>query len=287
MWIKFNDIEQLGNLTPRWIQKKVQNGEWESRENGEKSRNGKPIREVLLTSLPHELQMKFLQNREAEIEVEIPIEEASSLTTEAKLIEALKRYKPDVRDAFLAEAQRLLNIVNRYEAINPKREKSGDGKLEFVSAVRQLCGEAVCRCAVVLAVEPKRAKAVSPHTLDGWARKSKSEGLLTFLRSPGTPLKTRDNRKAQISALAVEWLNQVWRSYPSPRHLYKSLRKKAKRESWIIPSESWVYRKYTNLPKTVSTLVYQGQKAYTSRYAPFVPRDYRDLEALQVLSMVL
>ncbi len=281
MRLKVADLKDLG-VPHRTYHRKISSGEWESTEVG-KSKNGKPVREVLLESLPHDLQLQFLNRQKAEIEIEVPAEEDSSLTTEAKLIEALKRYKPEVRDAFLAEATRLMEIINRYDAINPKREKGANGKLEFVSAVRQLCGEAVCRCAVVLAVEPKRAKTVSPHTLDGWARKSKNEGLLTFLRSPGTPQKSRDNRKAQISAPAVEFINSKWRNFPSPRHLYKALLKKSKTQGWVIPSETWIYRKFTSLPKTVSTLVFQGQKAYTSRYAPFVPRNYRDLEALQVL----
>ena len=284
MWLKFEEIEQL-EITTRWIRKKVQNGEWESRETGEKSRNGKAVREVSLESLPHDLQMAFLQKQKAEIEIaeSFPQEsENCSLTTEMKLVEALKRYPPDVRDAFLNEAQRLTEIVNKYEAINPKRE-TVNGKLEFVADVRQLCLDAVCADQTVLKIEPKRAKAVSPHTLDGWTRKFASEGLTTFLRSPGISRKKRDNRKAKISAPAIEFINEKWRNFSGGRHFYKAVKKKAKRENWVIPSESWFHRKYSSLPKVVETLVYKGQKTYTGRFAPFVPRDYRDLEALQVL----
>lgn len=284
MWLQFSEVEQLG-ITDRHIQRLVKSGEWTSRDTGWRGRNGKPIREIELESLPHELQMKWIQQNQPEDPAVIE----SSLTTssisidiERRLTESLLRYKPDVREAFRNEAVRLMDIVRRYELINPKRIKN-NGKHEFVSAVWQLCREAVCSDAVVLAVEPKRGKPISPHTLDGWWRNSNSEGLCAFLRKPSSSAITRDNRKAQISPEAVEFINSKWRNYPSPRHLYKALAKIATRKNWSIPSESWIRRKYGEIPKTVSTLVYQGQKAYTSRYAPFVPRDYRDLDALQIL----
>ena len=219
MWLRIEDFEPL-KITRRWVQIKIKTGEWESRETGEKSRNGKTVREVKLDSLPHDLQMKFLQIKKAEIEIETDAPEAaaesSSLTTEMKLVAALKRYEPKLRDEFLSEAVRLSEIVASYEAINPKREKIG-GKLEFVAAVQQLCREAVCSNQIVLAVEPKRGKAVSPHTLDGWARKFSVDGLTVFLRSPGNPRTKHDNRKAKISAPAVEFCNTKWKTFPSAR----------------------------------------------------------------------
>jgi len=282
MWLIYDQVIQLG-VTDRWIRVKVNSGEWISRDTGRRGRNGKPIREVELESLPHDLQMKWIQLNQPDDEPAIERSLTNdSIDFERQFTEALLRYKPNVRDAFRNEAMRLMSIVERYELINPKRIKI-DGKHEFVSAVKQLCREAVCSDTIVLSVEPKRGNPISPHTLDGWWRNSKSEGLCVFLRKPSSSAKSRDNRKAQISPEAVEYLNSKWRNYPSPRHLYKSLVKIAGRKGWNIPSESWIRRKYDALPNTVSTLVYQGQKAYTSRYAPFVPRDYRDLDALQIL----
>ncbi len=293
MWLKFNEVEQLG-LTPQWIRKKVAKGDWESREIGERGRNGKPIREVKLESLPHELQIQYLKSEEWIVEsgeLEENIEEIeSSLTTdsieiERQLMEALKRYEPDVREAFLAEAHRLLEIVGRYELIEPKRRRNlATGKYEFVGEVLSLCREAVCTNSLILAVEPKRAKRPSPATLDGWMRKSKTEGLFAFIRSAcSTPPSKADGRKAEISAEAVEWLNNNWRKFPSPRHIYKNLKKTSKRKNWVIPSETWIYRKYKNLPKIVSTKIFLGEKAYQSKFTPFVPRTVQDLEALQIL----
>lgn len=286
MWLKFSDIEQLG-VSARWIRKKVTDGDWESRATGLRGRNGKEIREVKLGSLPHDLQLKWATlHKPAEPDSDDiePSTAEPQAESESKLVAALKRYEPETRDAFLREAQRLSDIVRRYELVNPKRFKNVEGKHEFVPAVFALCNEAVCKEPLVLAVEPKRAKSPNPITLDGWTRKSRRDGLSAFLRSPqNSPTGTTDRRKAEVSAPAIEWINNNWRKYPSPRQLYKDLEKKARKESWIIPAESWLRRRYDSLPKIVSTVVFQGQKAYTSKYSPYVPRDYRDLEALQIL----
>lgn len=282
MWLKSEDLNDLGVSTVT-IWRKISSGAWQSREVGI-GRNGKPIREVLLESLPADLQLKWARQNQPEredVESSLTTEEISS---ERRLTETLLRYEPEMRDAFLAEAQRLLEIVRKYERIKPKRVKNAEGKHEFVPEVLRLCDEARCTNEVVLRIEPHRAQRPSPFSLDAWMRASQTDGLVTFLRKPAEKQSDkRDKRKAVVSAEAIEWANKTWRNYPSPRHLYKALCKQAKKHNWIIPSESWIYRKYSNLPSAVRTLVYHGEKAYTSRFASFVPRDYRDLEALQVL----
>jgi len=57
----------------------------------------------------------------------------------------------------------------------------------------------------------------------------------------------------------------------------------AEREGWRIPSESWLDRRWREMPKIVKTSLFVGKAAYESRLAPYVPRNYSDLAALQVL----
>ncbi len=283
MWLTFEETAALGT-TPQWIRKQVASGEWESRGTGRRGRNGKEIKEVLLESLPQKLQLQWArENAPGDTIVDAETEPVKT-DSEVKLIAALQRYAPEVREAFLAEAQRLLEIARRYERVETKRAKNAEGKYEFVPEVLAICSEAVCTEPLVLSVEGKRSKSPSPITLDGWLRKSKTEGLLAFIRSSAKPPSgTNDRRKAKVSAAAVEFLNTKFKNYPSPRHLHRALRKQAQKHGWIIPSESWVRRKYDHIPAVARTLIYDGQKAYNSRLAPFVPRDYRDLEALQIL----
>lgn len=58
MWLKVEDLKEM-NIPRRTYHRKISSGAWQSREVG-KSRNGKPIREVLLESLPHD---SFILNR--------------------------------------------------------------------------------------------------------------------------------------------------------------------------------------------------------------------------------
>lgn len=288
MWLTVEQVVELG-VTDRWARKKIASGEWGSRETGVRGRNGKAIREVLLTSLPTELQWRWSQRQKAlaadePASVQPTLEETPD-DAAVRLNAALARLDADERDAWVAEAQRLARIVERYDEVAPKRVRNSEGKHEFVQAIHKLCAEAACSDPVVLATEPHRAQCPSPYTLDGWSRRFKSDGLITFLRSQPTAnsSKQRDRRKAVISAAAAEWVNSHWRNFPSPRAFYKALAKRAKKERWTIPSEVWLYRRYKSLPKPVATKVFMGEKAYVSKCAPHVPRTFEDLDALQVL----
>jgi hypothetical protein len=283
MWLTIDEVVGLG-ANDRDIRRKIALGKWQSRETGERGRNGKPIREIALASLPAELQKAWAAQRPAEAETPDGAGPETVDDPEARLTEILKRYPANLRDAWLSEAQRLAGIVQRYAAIEPKRMRNPHTRqLEFVPAVHALCRQAACEDTLLLAHEPHRAQCPSPFTLDGWLRKFNKDGLCAFLRSLPKMATTADKRRAEISPAAVEWVNQNFRNYGSPRALYRALLKRAPRERWTIPSETWIYRKYKDIPATVKTLLWQGEKAYTAKFAPYVPRDYRDLEALQVL----
>lgn len=86
-----------------------------------------------------------------------------------------------------------------------------------------------------------------------------------------------------MSTAVIEWINGNWRTFHSPRKLYQALKKEARSQGWMIPGESWLYRRWRNMPEIVRETHQKGQSHYESKYAPYVPRDYGDLEALQVL----
>ncbi|HKO43384.1 MAG TPA: Mu transposase C-terminal domain-containing protein [Pyrinomonadaceae bacterium] len=320
-------------------------GNWVTRDSGRRSRNGKPIREILLSSLPADLQRRYAESRRTIIDAEElgPVSSdtkfsstAKSDDIESRLTQTLMSYPADVREAMLNEARRLAEIVKRYNAIEVKRRRvsqavaatgsspvggspavpqlaedhapedapfdsSASSGYEFVPEVLALCAEAICtdqkiieyykskQHAVRKGTDPaKGRKAPSPYTLDRWSRRLYSHGLLTFLRSPSGDCtdsrKKQDRRRAVIDAEAIEWVNSTYKNFATPRSLFNALVKQKAKRGWKnIPSRTYVYRYWNNLPKIVRLTLERGKKAYTDQCAPYVPRDNRDLEALQVL----
>ena len=196
-----------------------------------------------------------------------------------------RRLPQQERPAWITEANRLARIVEHYAGLRPKRKRHAiTGHYEFVPDAFALCQQAACRDPVILDREPHRARPPSPHTLDDWLRAFRRDGLLTFLRCLSSqPTGKRDCRRAKISPAAQAWVNSHWRSFDSPRQLYEALSKQATTHGWAIPGEQWLYRKWRKMPAIVQTQHRDGWQAYEARYAPYAPRDFTDLEALQVL----
>lgn len=287
MWLTPDEIVELG-ITDRWVRMKIRSGEWQSRETGRRGRNGKPMREVALASLSPELQLRWAQRstvQEETSEAEAQGAVAGDGLDDDRLTETLKRMSAEEQKAWLDYALEMKRVVESYDAISPKRRANpATGVSEFVPAVLALCAQATTTDAIILETESHRAQCPSPYTLDGWLRRYRKDGLLTFLRSqPKTDTQKRDRRKAVISEAAVEWVNKYWRNYRSARHLHKALTKRAAQEKWTIPSEAYFYRLWDKIPQLVKAATLQGQKVYTQKFSPYVPRDYTDLGALQVL----
>ena len=97
---------------------------------------------------------------------------------EAGLGASLQRLSPIERPAWLAEAKRLLKVVEAYHLIRKKRRLNlCTGKFEFVKEVLELCEQARCFDPLILRREPHRARQLSPYTLDRWARSFQRQGI--------------------------------------------------------------------------------------------------------------
>lgn len=292
MWIAAEQL--VGLVGEATIYRKTKkNGEWTWMLGPKQGRRGQRRKLILVESLPPELQLAIAKKLPDQVHEEIPQPQADSPSDEAPkldlITEALKRFPFAERDAWIAELNRLSNLIERYSKINPKRIKnSNTNKHEFVTAVLDLCQEAACTDEVILSREPHRGQPPSPYTLYDWYRDYRKNGLLAFIRSNNHPRNdlnaaNHDGRRATISPEAVEWINKYWRNYRHPRALYEAAKQKAKKQRWIIPAESWFYRRWKNLPKPVLSLHLHGEKDYLSKHAPYVPRDASDLAALQLL----
>jgi hypothetical protein len=352
IWLSIDDVVALGRGR-RKVQMKIALGEWTSRTMKREGPNGRPKSELLLSSLPQELQRRWLANERLKLapeqSIEPQLQSSADLKSEIRLNEALQRLSIKEREAFLTEARRRMEIVQRYAALPVKRIKketyektnqrsdrdSGGGRgpssktesadsagrahaldvgdvhailqpdtksngaaaqrskqIVFTREVLLLCEEARCTNETILAyyrsrqhslrkgTEPIIARAIAPRTLDDWSRQVQKDGLLTFLPAPAAVRRSDDKRRTHVSPAALQWIDQNLRSCPHARDLFQKLQKQACKHGWKIPSERWVYRRWKDLPAIVTT---KGAKAYVDKLAPYVPRDYSDLEALQIL----
>ena len=194
----------------------------------------------------------------------------------------LLRYPSSEQTHWLAELNRLTKIIEEYGNLRRKRRiNKTTEKYDYLPVVLQLCQRAACTNHIIVAREPHRACPPAPDTLDRWHREFKRNGLLAFLRSEPPPVDHQnDNRKALVSPSAITWINSNYRKYRKSGALYKALALEAKNQNWIIPSRSWLARQWKRVPEIVKVSLITGKSAYISKYAPYVPRNYDDLDAL-------
>lgn len=280
MWIAIDEVTALG-VTRRWVEKKIASGGWQSRDSGRVGRNGKPIREVKLESLPEEMQAAWARRNMTAESIGQEVEIAESPATATTLADALSRLDADTREAMMAEINRLNSLIDRFDVVIP-RSTVVDGVRVWVKEIEALCDEAVCTNELVLAREPGRAKRPSPYTLENWSRERKEKGLLVFLRAAPTQRKQSDKRVAKFTPAARQWLNENWRNYPTTSHCIDKLNEKAKEKGWKIPSNTTL-RRILRVPPVVRAIVFGNDKEYTSKWKPYVPRTIEDLAALQIV----
>src|SRR5947209_8065179 len=288
--ISTDQLNALG-VSRSTIKRKLNCGEWKTCE-ADPTKKRKHNRLVLISSLPVELQLKWAQKYhfpENLVESSVPVPEGmegQNSRVEKRLSIALLRIDPEQRIFWIKEALRLSQILARYGVISPKRRRDpATGGYEFVSDVMKLCQEAACSVSVILATEPHRADPPSPYTLDGWWREYQSIGLLTFFREINHRRGSgEDKRLAVVSQAAAAWMNESWKRFYGPTPFYNTLKELAEVRGWKIPSKSWVYRQWQKIPQIVRTYYLEGRKAYESKLAPYVPRDFSDLQALQILA---
>jgi len=312
VWLSVRDAVTLG-VSKRTLLWRIKQGKVRSRE-GPEHANGRPARLVLLVDLPVEAQRKWAERNgllagvgngserdEAEAGQSGPENEENPKNILGypesdgldKLAGALLRFSIEERTAWFEELKRLREVLRKFEQITPRRVSSKEsGGKEYTAEALAICQEAACVDPIILKREPRRAHP-EPRSLERWLGRLNRygpRGLLRAENGEGPMVKAKrerlaggDRRRAKISPQAVKWVSENWRRYHSALYLYKAAKKVAKEEKWVLPSVTWFRRQWNKLPAPVRTMKELGMKAYTEKWAPYVPRDYSDLGALQVL----
>lgn len=283
-----SQLIKLG-INKETVDHKIMRGEWQSRDLV--ATTSIPETEILISSLPRDLQIKWAQANslpDYPEQISILLSEAAAhgLNERAdEITSLLTPLTPAERRAWIEEALRISGLVEKYGRIKPKRQRNrSTGEYEFVAGVDELCQETACTDLLILARQPHRREPLSPYTLDGLYREYREYGLLAFLpRVKKSARKEFDARRAKISDEAAEWVNKHWSRFSGPRFLYKALEEEIGKKGWTIPSESWFYSYWKGIPEIVRTYYLEGKNSYISKWAPYVPRDYSDLRVLQVV----
>jgi Mu transposase-like protein len=275
-WIEARELELMG-ISPATIYYHTQTRrDWASKMSERTGRNA-PRKLIEIASLPRDLQLRIAKRSEQSAQTTEQVKEP-----ENALAKALLRFPTDERQAWMTEVNRLAAIIERYDRTSPKRIRQSETYAP-APAVVALSNEAACTDKTILAREPRRATPPSQSSLDRWLVDYRKNRGVCFLRTGRKAERADDKRKAVMSPDAMEWANAHWRDFRGPRHLYKAIEKQSAKKKWAIPSEAWFVRHWKGLPQIVLTYHLHGEKEYTSRWAPYVPRTVADLDALQVL----
>jgi hypothetical protein len=289
VYLAAKQLMELG-VSKKLLERKLATGEWKTRwplqNEGELAEP-----EVLLSSLPNKLQLTWARKNSSTDypeQIAILLSEGAKYGINEQETEINKLLLPLTREeriAWMAESLRLARLIEGYHKIKPKRRRNKfTGALEFVPEVFELLGEAVCKEPIILARHPHRANLLSPHTLDDLSRAFRRKGFVVLLPKVEKPVtRKQDRRRAVISGPAVKWVNDNWRHFSGPYHLFNRLEREAGKQGWKIPSKSWVYRLWDSIPKIVKEYYFEGRHVYESKSAPYVPRDNSALKALQIL----
>src|ERR1044072_7744772 len=288
MYVSMQQLLALG-VDKETIDRKVGSGERQAHDTGDTASRADLA--IQISSLPKDLQIKWAQQNpvfDYPEQIAVLLNETSNHCLKRHSVEIAELLAPLLlpeRRAWMEEALRMSKVVERYAQLKPRTQRDPDsGVRVFTPGVYELCQDTVCKDSLILAKHPHRAEPLSPYTLDGIYRDYLKLGLQVFLPTIyKKPTPKQDKRRAVMSDEAVQWVNDNWRQFTGPYFLYNALKKETLKHGWKIPSESSVYRLWKNIPEFIKTLLLEGQNAYNSKHNPYVPRDYTDLQALQVL----
>lgn len=257
-WISRDELKKLTGWSDRHVTRQVSCGELQSRETETSGKNGRPLREFFLGSLSAELQEKYMRQRIAEASATVLV--PTSDNGQGLLFDPRRGERLIVTDEQLQEA------TEREKIIRPMLDFSGPGTFDALAA--RIAGE----------------QEVSKPTIWRWYSSYKKHGFSALsdrIRADkGFHRFFHDHQEAarfvqakylseRLSIqLTHEALCREW------KHFYNGDSKP--------PSYSTVRSYLQSLPKAVSTLAREGERAFDEKCAPFLIRKIEAVTPNQV-----
>lgn len=308
MLILPTDLQELG-VKRATIFRKLAKREWKSVLRGQ-GRNGRPIRYILLESLPEYLQEQWHKREQEKLASEAEEVECSATIQDEKLNDyalALAHFSPprytlEQRQAIEQRALELARLCNQANQLIDKLKRRG--QLTYTSTSHQgakprrsyhpefaaLARQTASADPVYLKMYPSSSKPFANRTFHKLIKQYDKEGLIAFIRDRQTLSPEIDERFVYIPEPAMDWLHRNLKSYvkASVTDLGKKWLDAAKRHGWELPYKThqanrrgtcytFLYNWKCRVPATTMTLLTKGQRGLEATYA-YILRDYSSLQ---------
>lgn len=312
MWIRLEQLIELG-VSRATIFRKIAAKEWESQDGKETTGKGRPAKEILLESLPADLQLKYAR-REAEQResADDAIIEAESTAPDSdddrmtKFVAALSRFSPpdytlEQKDAVQRRCLEMAKLCDEAIALisklkattgisvtSPGAREAGPGRA-YHPKLQALAKRTASTDALYLEMYPSASKPLSVSTLLRLIDKYGKSGLSSFIRQTQTLSPSADERFLNVPQEATNWLQANLKNYVKGSiTLYgENWLAWAKRHKVELPfvehrparpgtCYNWLYRWVKQVPNASLVLAREGQRGFEAKYA-VITRHYDEL----------
>lgn len=266
MWTTVKELIELG-VSEATIYRKTKSGEWTSRMCSSVGKRGRPQNEILISSLPNELQLawaKLDSERRTgvaaagtdEINPDTEVQGSNCDARLSRFVAALARFSPpqytlDQKEAVQRRCLELGKLCDDGAALINKLK--GAGGISVVSPgsreaglnrayhpeLAQLAARTASSDPLYLDMYPSAGKPISVSTFLRLIKEYRKQGLVVFIRQSQTLSPAKDKRFTGVPQEAIEWLQRAFKSYAKASVTVYG-------EKWL----EWARRNQVKLPFT-------------------------------------
>jgi len=313
-YISSSDLALLG-VSQATISRKIKSGKWRWQWGPQQGSRGQRKKEVLLSDLPDQLQLKHakLQEERASATVEGEADQPQSKAPDSvddrlqAFVTALARFSPPAytiqqKDSIQLRCIDMGRLCDQGIALigklknssgitvhSPGSREAGKNRAYHPDLVK-LAKRTASTDSIYLEMYPSAAQPLSVSTFLRLLEKYRKKGLTAFIRQSQTLSPDKDDRFLDVPQIAVDWLRANLKNYVKSSVSLFGARwlEWARRNNVKLPfTESrpgqpgtcymWLYRWKQSVPSVSMVLAREGMRGVENRYA-IIKRSYDDLE---------
>jgi transposase InsO family protein len=312
MWVLADKIVELG-ISRTTVFRRVAAKEWQSRNSKAMTGKGRPPKEILLESLPADLQRKYalleVEKLESAGDRVIDSESVAPDSNDEKMsnfVAALSRFSPpqyslEQKNAVQRRCLEMASLCDKAISLIDQLKKAEGISVPSIGSTEAGTDRAYHPKLAALAkhttssdpvynkLYPASEKPLSVSTFLRLIDKYRKIGLCAFIRQVQTLSPTADDRFLEIPQEAIDWLRANLKNYvkASVTQYGEKWLAWAKRNNIKLPFTefrpsqpgtcyTWLYRWKTKVPSASMVLARDGERKFDAKFAIIV-RDYSEL----------